>query len=466
MEKPSIVQIDKKYAILVGINSYFDDIIRSLNYSVADVEAFHEILTDSNRGNYNQENIRFMTDESSQQGLKPLRSNIMSQISSLASMATTNDQLLLYFSGHGIEKDNQSYLLPQDARYNVLSESAIKFEWIKNIFIASNARVKVVILDACHSGAIKGKTASGYMTKGFQESIFPAPEGFAVLSSCALNQISWENEEMKHGVFSYFLTEGLRGAADYDRDGNVTIMEANKYTFEKVSSWALANSRNQSPHLHCEIFGDVVICKVPPEYVPPLPIEIPITSITLDTSPLDSSNMSAIRDSICGLLLNYAKPDSISYQEGDIVFDGGRINEEKLYFTPQSWFSCVFDYDTASRQTAEKIISELVRSDIVSFDKIEFTFSGQIDLNYLVKSCRDRGFKITSFDPSQRIVRIELPSEIQEKYMAVSFSGKKKGSSIVFDAVSGTFKKGFYDKINPKSVMEFFVLSQKKRASV
>ncbi|MCW4030746.1 MAG: caspase family protein [Candidatus Bathyarchaeota archaeon] len=463
MEKTSIVQIDKKYAILVGINSYFDDIIRSLNYSVADVEAFCEILTDSNRGNYNQENIRLMTDGSSQQELKPFRSNIMSQISSLSSMATTNDQLLMYFSGHGIEKDNQSYLLPQDARYNVLGESAIKFEWIKSMLVSSNARVKIVILDACHSGAIKGKTASGYMTRGFQESIFPAPQGFAVLSSCALNEVSWENEELKHGVFSYFLTEALRGAADYDRDGNVTIMEANKYTFEKVSSWALANSRNQSPFLNCEIFGDVVICKVPPEYIPPSPVEILIKNITLETSVLQTKSLASISGKICALLLDYLEPDGISYDDKGIVFDGGNITQAKT-FLGGAKIRCFFDYDEAKRETVDKIISDLLGVDELGLHKIEFAFSSEIDLNYLVKSCRQRGFKIKSFNPALRIVEIELLSELEE-VVGITFFGKEEGSSIVFSSLE-PFEKGFYNRINPKSVMEFFVLSQKKSASV
>ena len=460
MEKPSIVQIDKKYAILVGINNYFDDIIRALDYSVADVKAFYEILIDPERGDHKEEHTRLLTDESSRQELKPSRSNIMSQISSLASMATTNDKLLLYFSGHGIEKDNQSYLLPQDAHYNILEESAIKIEWIKNTLASSNARIKIIILDACHSGAIKGKSSSGYMTKGFQESIFPAPEGFAVLSSCKMNEVSWEDKELERSVFSYFLTEGLKGAADYDRDLKVTVTEANKYTFEKVSSWALSSSRNQSPNLECSIYGDVVLCKVPSNFVPPSPIKTDIKNIRLGSEAFPKIKIEIIISKLCGLLLNFIEPTSITPEDSNVRFLGGSIETKKTTQVGQYYVDLIFDYTEETSETIDKIISELDNAEILKFDEIEFVFSAAIDLAYMVESCKKRGFKILSFDPTSKRLEIELPSKIPREYTVVSFKEQDEGSSILFRNEPEYFQKDFYDRINSKSVMDFLTVVQ------
>lgn len=463
MQSSQIVEIDKKYAILIGVNDYHDDIIQSLKYSVADVRAFYDLLVDSHRGEYNPENVRLFTDEDSKTVSTPTRSNIMSQISSLASMATTKDNLLLYFSGHGIEHNNGCYLLPQDARYNILDESAISLEWMTNVLISSNARVKIVILDACHSGAIKGKAGSGFMTKGFQKAIFPPPEGSAILSSCKMGEVSWEDEEMKHGVFSYFLTEGLRGAADYDKDSKITIMEVSKYTFEKVSSWALAHSRNQSPTLKASIFGDVVLCQVPADFVPPAPTEIAVRRIKLSSKTFSESSIQAqekymeILAQVCGLLANIIDPDSIQYVEsGDRVkFAEGEIVKEKMA-SERIYMDIFFDYDVEKRQNIDKIISQLDDSTILKFDQIEFFFPLGMNVNYMTRSFRKRGFKILSFDPIKKSVEVEVPSELKEQATRISIKEKEETVSILFDSsrTGGEFSPDFYDRINPRSVME------------
>ena len=460
LEKPTVVEIDKKYAILIGIKTYLDDIIRTLSYSIADVKSFYEVLIDPDRGGHNQENIRLMIDETPQPELSPIRSNIMSQASSLSSIATTKDQLLLYFSGHGVEKKGKSFLLPQDARYNILNETAISIKWLKETLISSNARVKILILDACHSGAIKGKAVSGYMTKGFQESIFPAPEGFAVLSSCKMNEVSWEDDKLEHGVFSYYLTEGLRGAADYDRDLKVTITEANKYTFEKVSSWALSSSKNQSPGLECNIYGDAVLCQVPSDFVPPIPIKTAIKGIKLFSESFTKAKAIDIVRRLCGLLINYVEPSSIISENSTIKFHGGNIRKVPVD-ERQAKFALSFDYNEETIETVDMFISDLDSLEMMRFDRIEFIFSAGLDLAHVVKSCKGRGFRILSFDPSQRKLEIELPSEIPDEYTVVSFAKPKEGLSMVFYNEPAYFKKEFYDRINPKIVMEFFASMQK-----
>ena len=69
------------------------------------------------------------------------------------------------------------------------------------------ARIKIIILDACHSGTVKGVKNSGIMSKEFYDTIYPVPEGFVILTSCKLYEYSYEYEQMKKSVFSY-INEG------------------------------------------------------------------------------------------------------------------------------------------------------------------------------------------------------------------------------------------------------------------
>jgi len=46
--------------------------------------------------------------------------------------------------------------------------------------------------------------------------------------------VSQEYPEYGHGVFTYFLLEGLEGKADYNNDYTITINEAMQYVEEQV----------------------------------------------------------------------------------------------------------------------------------------------------------------------------------------------------------------------------------------
>ena len=56
-------------------------------------------------------------------------------------------------------------------------------------------------------------------------------------------------------------------------------------------------------------------------------------------------------------------------------------------------------------------------------------------------------------------MEIELPSEIKEEQGIISFEEKDEGSSILFKT-RGYFSLNFYDRINPKTVTDFFILVQ------
>ena len=101
------------------------------------------------------------------------------------------------------------------------------------------------------------------MTKGLQDSFSPVGEGFATLASCKLNEVSYEMPERKHGVFSYFLIEGLKGAADFDHDGHILLSEISRYTAEKTTEWSFKKPIVQTPNLKSEVVGDLLLVDIP-----------------------------------------------------------------------------------------------------------------------------------------------------------------------------------------------------------
>jgi uncharacterized caspase-like protein len=71
-----------------------------------------------------------------------------------------------------------------------------------------------------------------------------------------------ELPELGHGIFTYYLVQGLRGAADGDRDGIVTLQELYKYVEQQVSRHSRQVGANQRPVMKGEAEGELPLAKV------------------------------------------------------------------------------------------------------------------------------------------------------------------------------------------------------------
>ena len=248
-------------ALLIGVNDYhLDETIGNLQYCVNDVVEFDKIISDELRGNFSSQLLHSEMDSVKS---KPNRSNIMSLAKLLANNSDSDDSILFYFAGHGWEERGINYLLPADSCHNILSESAIPLKWVIETLTNSRARKKFMIIDACQSGSTIGRSKSIPMSQSFFDEIFSEAEGFAKLTSCKMEQVSYEYPEKKHGVFSYYLLEGLRGAADKDNDCIITVPDAYNYVCKKLREWSISKGLEQTPTFYYNVSGDFIFVRTP-----------------------------------------------------------------------------------------------------------------------------------------------------------------------------------------------------------
>jgi hypothetical protein len=407
------LQARDKKALLVGINKYHDSKLNDLKFAVNDVSAIYSILTDPNRGGFVPDNCLLMTDGSKNRNLKPVRSNIISLMTSLSETAKPDDYIVFFFSGHGIEEDGKSYLLPSDARINVLRDTAVSIDWIKATLKASKAHTKVLILDACHAGAMKGKAESGRMTKGMQDALFPPMEGFAILSSCKLNEVSWEMPEKKHGVFSYFLIEGLQGAADFDFDGHIFVSDASRYTTERTIDWSFKEGVQQTPNLEYNVVGDLVLVDVPSLERKKVnrkvkkvkqdfsSFDYPISRIRINLGYLSPEERKIRFDQysakMCTCLLKYFDLDKIRYVGGRYLFPLGEFDDLCLSLT----------YNLDSLEVIDKLIVE--SSQILNPNSICYYCSRLFDNKKITPMIKMTKWVILYYDP-KKLLELEATS--------------------------------------------------------
>jgi hypothetical protein len=253
---PTFHGIRNRWALLVGINDYEDRAISDLKVCVSDVVAIHKLIAADARSGGEKARVRLLVDQGGH-GL-PTRNEILAGLAALAQAAEPEDMILFYFSGHGDVMDGEAYLLPRDARHAALAVTSVALRDVKRILAGSPAHAKVMILDACHSGATIGK-AGVKMSADFIRRAFEEAEGTAVLSSCKQDQVSWEDEDTGRSVFTRFLLDALGGEADFDQKGFVTVSDASQYVTDKVKLWAVEHSRVQTPTLQYTVAGDIIL---------------------------------------------------------------------------------------------------------------------------------------------------------------------------------------------------------------
>lgn len=263
-EKTVTVQYIEKlkniWAVVIGIDKYPN--IRQLKYAVNDAGLFYDHLVKRNQ--IPAGNVVLLLNQDAT--LTKIRSVLGTD---LKNKAGKDDMVVIYFAGHGAtERDAQSpdgdglekYLLPFDADLKDLYATALPMEELSRVFNRIRSERLIFIADACYSGASGGRTiGAGGMRASISEAFIDriaGGKGRVIMTASGANEVSAEKDELGHGVFTYYLVEGLKGKADTDRDGLVTVDEAFNYVSRQVPA---ATAQEQHPVKKGTVEGRLIL---------------------------------------------------------------------------------------------------------------------------------------------------------------------------------------------------------------
>ena len=226
-----------KWALLIDINNYQND-ISQLRFCVSDVKVFRQALVDV--AGFKPDKVFLMTDQMTGQN-QPNHINIIKQLSILANRIQPQDTFVFYFSGHGISRDGQSFLLATNSDSttdDTLEVSAVSLRKVSQILSRIKAQQLLTIIDACRNNPNTGRgdqdnLLSDEFTRGIRikrsSDGSGKPNVSATLYACNIGERAYEWTEKKHGVFSYYLLEGLKGEVS-NSQSEVTISQLADYT--------------------------------------------------------------------------------------------------------------------------------------------------------------------------------------------------------------------------------------------
>jgi tetratricopeptide (TPR) repeat protein len=227
--KQTAAIIPRSYALVVGIAGYQDPGISKLFFSERDAQDIFDILISPEGGNFHRENVHLLI------GAKATLANLRHELEEwLPSQSKDGDRVLIYFAGHGFVFQGHGYLAPYDFVADPLNAKKTGYpmdELGATIAGKIRAKDKILLTDACHSGAIRPEDSQDIN----HTLIYPDKSIFSLTASRD-REVSYEGERWGggHGIFTYYVIRGLEGEADENGDGIVTADELSYYVSSNV----------------------------------------------------------------------------------------------------------------------------------------------------------------------------------------------------------------------------------------
>jgi hypothetical protein len=219
------------WILAIGVNRYEDAQIRDLDYAVNDARGIVEAFKKQEGKAYRKVNSLLIADAAA---LSPTRDNILDNLGWLK-QAGQRDVVLLFIAGHGVNDEGGNFLfLPKDAAFtpdgSVRPSRAIPHREISAVLDVPGR--KLVFIDSCHSEGASGRRTravdNNQLVRGLMDN------STVIFTSSRGSQLSQEDPKLKHGLFTYAIIEGMKGAADLVKDGVITMKELDTYVSQEV----------------------------------------------------------------------------------------------------------------------------------------------------------------------------------------------------------------------------------------
>jgi hypothetical protein len=248
----------EKYAVIIGISKYSDSKIPQLKYARTDAESIVAFLKSPAGGGFpaDKDHLLVLLDE------EATRQKLESAFRTFLAQPEPEDLVVIYYAGHGVEDKKHGpgnfYLLTYDTKSDDYGGTAYPMEDLGGIFgRVIKAQHVISFVDSCNSFGISGarsKSIGGEAQTGQYDLsnqyllryAAGTKKSFAIITASDVGESSLEGQQYGggHGVFSYYLLEGLKGAARSNpKSSAVTAGNLFDYVHKQVAE-ATHNQQN------------------------------------------------------------------------------------------------------------------------------------------------------------------------------------------------------------------------------
>jgi WD40 repeat protein len=219
----------KLYVLAVGIDKYPGSL--RLEGAVNDANGIIKDFKELGKPPYGMVETRPLLDQ------QATRQGILDGLKWLSDKMTAEDTAVVFYAGHGHRdrKTHQFFLIPSNVNLDNLAQTAVSGAELKKELQGVKGKV-LVLLDACHSGAIGGVRPDGAgLTEDLQRQLAAEDCGVVVMCAATSSEEAGENAAARHGYFTQALLEGLEGAAFPNKEGFIHLTGLHFYVETQVS---------------------------------------------------------------------------------------------------------------------------------------------------------------------------------------------------------------------------------------
>lgn len=255
------------FAVVIGISHYAkggDEQINDLQYADRDAKAVLDFLkTPAGGGVADQDALLLLNGDATTESVRHALFNFLTK-------PQEQDTVVIYIAGHGAPDPldpRNLYFMTADSKPDDMGATAFPMFELQDVFErVLKAKRVITFADTCHSYGFSGARAGAgsrrtnnlinqylqrYASKG-QRAVITASD----ISESSFEDAKWGDG---HGVFTYFLLQGLEGKADANHDGVVTAGELFAYLKQSVPQ---ATGGKQNPRAMVGIASGLTVSTI------------------------------------------------------------------------------------------------------------------------------------------------------------------------------------------------------------
>ncbi len=177
------------------------------------------------------------------------------------------DCVIVFLSGHGrriITETKQEDFGIEGKDYSITNENLKTLRYNTDILAYLDTTIrckKLILLDACSSGAALGAKSSYIKDMNEARKVLnKTPAGTVLMVSSSKDELSYEDAVWQHGAFTKALLDGLQGAANANSDKYIGVNELFEYVRKQVPNMVeKTKGATQTPDLKNKVGKDFPI---------------------------------------------------------------------------------------------------------------------------------------------------------------------------------------------------------------
>lgn len=285
----------RSFIASVGLSEYKDQRF-NLRFAAKDAMDMAKALAEQATVRGYKSNVLMLTNRDAD-------GELVAKLRSFLSTAGPNDEVILYFAGHGLLDKNLEYHLARyDTKFDSTENMGVTFAELESLIDGIKPLRRTMLFDTCHSGEVEeedkqqlfasasGETstpsfgvqmrgvaaARGMKASGLEpvlrqsdflqlEKLFPdsrRAKGANILTSSSGSEFSMESDVWNNGLFTYVFLNTLHDQyADSDKDGKLAFEEIASTVSDRVATLSGGRQRPITRGVNREVPSIIAVVK-------------------------------------------------------------------------------------------------------------------------------------------------------------------------------------------------------------